>query len=132
MSIAGRRVPSAAVVLVALLLVAGAMIPAMSSTGAREIRLVARGMAFYLEEDPRTPNPTIALRPGETVRIVLRNEERGLLHDFAIPALAAGLDPLAWSERGEVVITAPQRPGSYEYLCRPHRPMMRGTITVVP
>jgi plastocyanin len=87
-------------------------------------------MAFYFEEDPGTPNPTIVLRPGETVRIVLRNDERGILHDFAVPALAADLDPLAWRERGAVTITAPRQPGAYEYVCRPHRPMMRGMIVV--
>jgi len=131
MSILGRKVSAKAVAALALLMLMGAMLPAMSSTPTREVTLVARGMAFYLAEDPATPNPTIELRAGERVRIVLRNDERGMTHDFAVPALGAGTDLLDWRESDEVTVDVPDRPGAYEYVCRPHLLMMRGTIRIV-
>jgi plastocyanin len=132
MSILGRTVPIKTVVVLALCMVVGALIPAMSKTPPREITLVARGMAFYLENDPDTPNPTIQLRPGETIRVVLRNEEPGMMHDFDIPALGgAGLSLLGWQESGQMTINVPDKPGTYEYICTPHRLMMRGFLRVV-
>lgn len=133
MSIAGRTIPRSAVVFAGLAMVVAAMMPVLSTSVApepREIRLVARDMAFYLEADPRTPNPAIDVRAGETVRITLRNDERGITHDFAVSALSAGLDPLKWGDSGSITFTAPSAPGSYEYECRPHRLMMRGILRV--
>jgi plastocyanin len=130
MSILGRQVPFKAIAAMSLAMVLLALIPALSSTPDREITLVVRGMAFHLEHDPATANPMIALRAGERVRIVVRNEDRGMTHDFAAPALGAALNPLRWNESGDVVFVAPDRPGTYEYVCRPHQLMMRGTIRV--
>ena len=130
MSIMGRRVPIRIVVLLAVCLIVGTLIPVMSRTETREIHLVARDMAFYLADDPRTANPTITVSAGETVRIVLRNDERGISHDFALPIADASTRTLAWSEQGEVTVTVPSQPGTYEYVCRPHRAMMRGVIKV--
>lgn len=130
MSILGRRIPPKAIAALALLMVLAALLPALSSTPSREITLVVRGMAFYLESDPRTPNPTLEVRAGERVRVVLRNDDRGMTHDFSIPALGAALDPITWNRSDEVVFDAPERMGTYAYECRPHRLMMRGTIRV--
>jgi len=52
----------------------------------REIVVVARGMTFTLAQRPDAPNPVIRLRAGERVKLVLRNEAPGLLHDLTIPA----------------------------------------------
>jgi plastocyanin len=134
MSIAGRTVPGPLVALAGLAMVVAAMIPVLTAgrtPDTREIRLVARDMAFYLEGDPDTPNPTLELRAGQRVTITLRNEERGITHDFAAPALAAGLDLLKWGQIRSVTVVVPDRPGFYEYVCRPHRLMMRGVIRVV-
>jgi plastocyanin len=132
MSILGRKVSIKPVSVLAVCMVVGALIPAMSKTPSREITLVARDMAFYLENDAENPNPTIVVRAGETVRVVLRNEERGMRHDFAIPALrSASMEGLDWNERGELTLRVPDQPGTYEYACRPHRLMMRGTLRVV-
>ena len=132
MSILGRKVPGAALVAAAVLLsAAAAMIPVVAPAP-REIHLVARGMAFYLESDPSTPNPTLTVRAGERVRVVVRNEERGIRHDFAVPALEAALDPLDWREAGSLTIQVPEEPGTYAYTCRPHRLMMQGVLRVAP
>lgn len=131
MSILGRRVSAKAVVALAALLVVAMLLPAASRTPDREITLVTRGMTFYLESDPGTPNPTIAVKAGEHVRIVLRNDDRGMTHDFAVPAIDVAMDGIAWNERGDVTFDVPASPGTYEYVCRPHLPMMRGVVRVV-
>ena len=43
----------------------------------REVTLVARGMTFALPEQPAASNPTVRLRAGERVRLVLKNEALG-------------------------------------------------------
>ena len=130
MSIFGRTVSGRAIAALALLMLLVALLPALSSTPSREITLVVRGMAFYLKDDPRTPNPTLEVRAGERVRVVLVNQDRGMTHDFAVPALDAALDPIRWNETETVVFDVPESPGAYEYVCRPHRLMMHGTIRV--
>jgi plastocyanin len=131
MSIWGHRVSRKAVAALACLLVALAMVPAWSWAPDREVVLVVRGMAFYTDSQPDIPNPTIEVRAGERVRVVLRNDDRGLVHDFAVPALDRGLDAIRWNETSEVTFTVPTAPGSYEYVCRPHALMMRGKLNVV-
>jgi plastocyanin len=96
----------------------------------REIRLVARGMSFYLESDPTTSNPTIRLQAGERVRVVLRNETPGIDHDLAIAGLAAAMSPLPAGATGALDLDVPERPGRHEYVCRPHSVMMRGVVVV--
>ena len=131
MSIMGRTVPIRTLIVIVSCLVLGTLIPVLSRSEPREIRLVARDMAFYLEDDPRTPNPTITVAPGEAVRIVLRNADQGLQHDFAMPVSKASTKALRFGDQDTVVITAPTAAGTYEYVCQPHRPMMRGEIQVV-
>jgi plastocyanin len=138
MSIMGRHIPLRIVAIAVLLLIVvagGVILPATgvwppARSPERQITLVARNMAFYLENDPSTPNPTIQVKPGERVRIVLQNRDRGMVHDFAVPALRAALDLVPWNEDGDVMFEAPARPGTYEYTCRPHAAMMRGTIVI--
>lgn len=130
MSIFGRHVSGRAVAALALLMMLVALMPALSSTPTREITLVVRGMAFYLKDDRRTPNPTLEVKAGERVRIVLENRDRGLTHDFAVPALDAALDPITWNQTDALVFDVPEAPGTYEYVCRPHWLMMRGTVLV--
>jgi hypothetical protein len=132
MSIWGYRVTSKLTAIVVGVVVVGAL--AMTATvprpADREITLVARGMAFYLLGDSVTPNPPLILRAGERVRVVLRNDDRGITHDFAFPTADAALDQLDWNEEGSVVFDVPDTPGRYEYICRPHMLMMRGQIVV--
>jgi plastocyanin len=130
MSIFGRRVSIRTVAGLALVLIVTALLPVMSKAPAREVRLVVRGMAFYVEGEPNTPNPTIRVRAGETVRVLLRNDDRGLTHDFAVPALGAALDPIRTDQTDTVTFDVPRESGTYQYVCRPHMVMMRGTIIV--
>ena len=130
MSIWGVRVSMKLVAIAVITVVAGAVIPLAMKPPARQITLVVRGMAFYLENDLHTPNPTIEVTAGEHVRIVLRNDDRGYTHDFAVPALDTALDAIDWNESDDVVIDVPDVPGSYEYICQPHALMMRGTLRV--
>ena len=131
MSIWGRKVSVKVVAAVAALMVMAALLPVMTSGVDREVTLVARGMAFYLDGDP-TPNPTITVKAGETVRVVLKNQDRGMTHDFTVPALDAGMRLINWNEQDDVTFDVPSTPGTYEYFCNPHRLMMSGKIQVVP
>jgi plastocyanin len=130
MSILGRQISTKWVAVFAVVMIVGALLPVMTRTPAREITLVAREMAFYLEGDYAHPNPDIEVKAGEHVRVVVRNEERGMTHDFALPAVSASVDLLEWNERDEVTFDAPTTPGTYEYVCRPHMLMMKGILKV--
>ena len=116
--------------LVASCIAATASGPDASVPPPREVALVARGMAFFLA-GASTPNPTIRVSPGERIRIVLRNDTPGMVHDFAVASLGASISPLTTGRSAAVEITAPGRPGRYSYRCRPHSLMMQGAIEVV-
>jgi len=100
------------------------------SAPVREVTLVARGMTFVLESAPDTPNPVISLRAGERVRLVLKNEAPGLLHDVEIPALNVQLDQIRAGEHTDLTFTVPDNPGRHDYRCRPHSEMMHGIVEV--
>ena len=129
MSIWGRKASVKVVAAAAALMVMAALLPVTTSSVDREITLVARGMAFYVDGDS-TPNPTITVRAGETVRVVLKNQDRGMTHDFAVPAADAAMRLVNWNEEDDVTLDVPSTPGTYEYFCNPHRLMMRGMIKV--
>ena len=129
MSIWGHRVSIKLVVTAIAVVMLGVFAIAVARPAPRQITLVVRGMAFYLEGG-ELPNPTITIKPGERVRVVLRNQDRGFTHDFAFPAMDAALSPISWNESDDVVFDAPAKPGIYDYWCRPHMMMMRGKIIV--
>jgi plastocyanin len=129
MSIWGHHVSFKLVITAVLAVVLSGFAFALTRPEPREITLVVRGMAFYLENGS-VPNPTIAVKPGERIRIVLRNEDRGIMHDVAVPSLRAAVDPIGWNDSADLTIDAPSTPGTYDYWCRPHMAMMRGTIVV--
>ena len=131
MSILGRKISGKVVAALAAVMIVGAMLPVMTETPVdREITLVVRDMSFYLEGDAARPNPVITVRRGEHVRVVLKNDERGMTHDFALTALGAATDLLDWNEQDAVTFTAPDQPGTYQYVCNPHLLMMKGTLKV--
>ena len=98
--------------------------------GPREITLVARGMSFYLDGTDRA-NPVLRLTAGETVRVVLRNDDDGIAHTFEIGAWDAAVATLKGGDSGSVVIDVPNRPGRHRYACGPHAAMMNGIVEVV-
>lgn len=127
------------VTIVALLAALATAIAALSGTVAesenpartpREIVLVARGMAFYLEDEGNVPNPTIQVSAGSRMRVVLRNEEPGIAHSFAVPAWGVETRLLQGAGSDTILVEVPAKPGRYDYRCTPHAAMMRGTIEI--
>lgn len=96
----------------------------------REIVLVIRRMTFYLDGDP-SPNPIVRLRTGERVKLVVRNLDRGVQHDFMIRSLGVATGPLTGPEPASIVFEAPDTPGEHDYICRPHAKMMKGLVKIV-
>jgi plastocyanin len=108
-----------------------ALMPLMASArgASREIVLVARQMAFYVEGGGE-PNPTLVVRPGEEVRIVLKNQEPGVFHDLKVGGVNVSVEPIRAGATATLTFRAPDRPGRYEYVCRPHAQMMTGVLLV--
>ena len=117
-------------------LVVTALLPILASSRAtgtqtpREIRIVVRDMTFYVDGHDE-PNPTLRVRAGEQIRLVLRNDDPGMSHDFAVKSWQV-MTPLVTARGAEtaVVFRVPQRRGSYTFSCTPHARIMRGTIQV--
>ena len=114
---------------VVLLIVTLLPLLATSRAPRRDIVLVARGMAFYLP-DGSGPNPTLTLKADEEVRVVLRNQDPGMIHDFTVPAWNLTTEPLRGAGEAAIVIRAPSMRGVHEYRCNPHATMMHGRIAV--
>ena len=120
----------AALVVAALACVA-ALAPKLSglSPEPRAIHLVVKDMTFYVEGD-KTPNPTLYARPGERLRLILRNTESGMSHDFTIESWKVHTRVLKGASEDTVEFTVPETRGSHAYRCTPHAAMMNGTIIV--
>lgn len=95
----------------------------------REIRMVVRGMTFYLDGGD-APNPDLRVKAGERVRLLLRNHDTGMTHDFVVDAWQVETKLLQGGEEAAVTFQAPAEPGTEMYFCSPHAQMMRGTIIV--
>ncbi len=104
-----------------------AMLP--SRAPAREIRLVVRNMAYYVEGET-VPNPPLRVRSREKVRVILRNDDPGMTHDFTIAAWNARTPGVETGGEAHVEFRAPAEPGAATYSCTPHGQMMRGALTV--
>jgi plastocyanin len=97
----------------------------------RTMVVTCRNMAFLVPGDP-TANPIVRVTTGETIRLELRNEDGpGVLHDLAIDPLGVATELVQPGQTSVVTFTAPDRPGRYDYYCRPHALVMRGTLDVV-
>ncbi len=126
----GRRYLLGALAILAVCGVAIAVAAVDPAPPPREIRLVARDMAFYAAGDP-TPNPTLTLQRGERVRLVLRNQDPGMTHDFASASLGVASQLLRDAgDATAVTFTAPRQAGEHDYSCTPHATMMRGRVVV--
>jgi plastocyanin len=118
-----------ATIIVAIAAMALAAIGSFAKSRVREISLVTRDMAFYVEGES-VRNPALRVQRGERLRITVTNASPGMVHDLAIDAVSATTPLLSAGQAGAVEFTAPEAPGTYEYRCRPHALMMRGVLTV--
>jgi plastocyanin len=114
----------AAAGVVAFLVAAGMRSEAEPET-IREIVLEARGTSFDGD------NPTLVLRPGERVRVVVRNDDPGVEHSIAIPELGIERRDVGPGEQVAFEVEAPQH-GVIDYVCPQHLPLMKGKIVVQP
>lgn len=133
MTIRARNRITIAASIIAVAALAVTLLPMLASSGSdgiHEIRLVVRDMTFYIEGDTK-PNPILSMRAGEQVRLVVRNEDPGMRHDFAVAAWQVATRML--EDRGEedtITFRVPSERGEQTYQCTPHPKMMRGTIRV--
>jgi plastocyanin len=118
-------------IVVAALIATGIFLPRVLSSreSVREIRVVARDMAYHVET-LSDRNPTLQLTAGEQVRVTFRNEDRGMLHDFGIPLLGVGTGTVAFGTEKTLTFKAPASSGDLTYVCTPHSAMMSGRIVI--
>jgi plastocyanin len=112
-------------------LVAAALLPMLGASreSEREVRLVAIDRTFYVEGQP-TPNPTLKLRAGERIRLVLRNDDDGMRHDLKIGEWNVVVPPIEGKGERALTFRVPDAPGTASYACTPHSSSMRGSIEV--
>jgi hypothetical protein len=98
----------------------------------RELLVVARGMTYYVD-GASTANPELQFAPGERVHLVFRNEDKGMLHDFGIPAWRVSTGLVAGGSERSIEFKVPAGRAaatSATYHCTPHSAMMTGAVTV--
>lgn len=101
-----------------------------SGAKAREITVVAKGMTFYVDGDT-SPNPTLRVKAGEQIRLVLRNEDPGMTHDFVVKDWKISTKTLAVKGDQDIVeFRVPPQRGDTAYQCTPHAQMMNGRIRI--
>jgi plastocyanin len=96
----------------------------------RQVVLVARGMAFVAPGGEGGPNPTLRLRAGEYVRLVLQNQDPGMRHDVVAPGLGLKTAAVGHGETQRRLFRVPRAAGSYDYFCSFHDRLMRGRMVV--
>ena len=89
----------------------------------REIVLEAKDLAFGGD------NPTLHVKPGERVRLVVRNNDPGILHSISVPGIDSEVRHIKYGEEVTVDLTIPES-GSFQYVCPQHAPSMQGRIVV--
>lgn len=120
-------------IVIGVVALAATLLPMLASNGregVRELRIVTRDMSFYVEGQAEA-NPTITFKAGERVKLVLRNEDPGMKHDFAVTAWGVGTKLL--EDRGEedaITFQVPGARGTAAYHCTPHAKMMSGTLRI--
>jgi plastocyanin len=128
-TVRSRILLASAAAFVVALAMAMAAIGSTAKSRVREISLVARDMAFYADGSSQ-PNPVLHARPGERLRITLTNNAPGMIHDLSIAAVSASTSTLTAGQAASIEFSVPEKAGDYEYRCRPHALMMKGTLRV--
>jgi hypothetical protein len=96
---------------------------------ARQVVLVAREMSFRLPGQA-TENPVVHVGRGETIQLILQNDDEGIDHDLSVPEWGVRVDGLAGGTRGVINVRVPDKPGRVEYVCTRHGVMMKGIIEI--
>ena len=124
-----KEAPGSTGLLAAVTLGTIAVVPRIVATREQthEIRVVAKNMTYYAD-GTADPNPPIRLIAGEQVQVTFRNEDRGMLHDFGIPAFGVGTGVIEFGTEKSFVFRVPETASSATYLCTPHSAMMSGRI----
>ena len=126
----GKYIRIAVVVAVA---VSGAvMLPRIVSSreAVRDVTVVVRNMAYYVDGE-NTANPALRFAAGEQVRLTLRNEDRGMSHDFSVKAWGVATKVLDGKGQDTVTFRVPRGSNaSTSYTCTPHTAMMNGAIVI--
>ena len=87
------------------------------------IEILAKDMMF------NQTNPTIYLKPGTKVRLILHNEDPGMEHDLVIEALNLKTAIIKEGETAILEFTVP-KDGKFAYICSLHPRMMKGFFMV--
>lgn len=96
----------------------------------RELVLVAKEVVFRDTTQPSQINPTLVLKRGQPVKLVVRNEEPGsVLHCFIIGGLEVKTSRSLSPGESEALTFTPKQKGSFAYACLMH-PAMSGRILV--
>ena len=103
--------------------------PGGRSAEPREIVIVARGMTFTVPGTAGS-NPTLRLKAGERIRLVLENRDPGMKHDVTSPGLGFRTATIDFAETHRQEISVPRAPGTYDYFCTYHDKLMRGRMVV--
>ncbi len=96
----------------------------MPEDNIREIVLEIRNMTFG------DNNPTLYLKPKETVRFVILNLDTGMKHNFLIRETDVATQILDYGQKEAVLFTAPAQEGELDYLCSLHALIMRGRLVI--
>jgi plastocyanin len=86
-------------------------------------------MTYYIDGQTE-PNPILKFRAGERVKVVLRNEDEGMAHDFTIRSWQVVIPTIEGKGSNSVTFTVPYLRGSHAYVCTPHPSSMRGVIEI--
>jgi plastocyanin len=121
------RVVAIAAALVAAIVLRPTM--GLSREHDREVRMVALDRTFYIDGQS-TPNPTLTLRAGERVRLVLRNEDEGMRHDLKIREWNVAVPAIDGKGERTITFRVPDSRGAASYACTPHSSSMLGSIEV--
>jgi plastocyanin len=122
-----KRLLLSVTIMAAAALVSASAVLTMSDR--RDVRLTVRGMAYY-GTDSSSPNPTLRLRRGEKIHLVLTNDDEGYQHNLVAPVLGIRTGLVNQGQTTDLQVTVPDLPGSYPYTCGPHAEMMRGVIVI--
>jgi plastocyanin len=119
-------------VVVAVVAIGAVMLPRIVSSreAVHDVTLVVRNMTYYVDGES-TPNPQLRFAAGEQVRLTLRNEDRGMSHDFSIKTWGVATKVLDGKGEDTVTFRVPRGSNaSTAYTCTPHTAMMNGAIVI--